>query len=195
MTSRRLIAVLFVFVLVLAACGGDGDSDTTQAPDDGGGAAPEATDPPDDGGGAAPEATDPPDDGGGATPEVTEMGSFTVNGTEFAVNLLNRCIPFEGPDSDQIDLQPLAQGQGAQLNLYGNADSLEVSVQGSAVEEIGGSIAFGADTFSDGSIDENNISGDRWTGAATLDDVMGEVDPVTVTWDVMIPEDMNDCSL
>ena len=58
------------------------------------------------------------------------MGSFTVNDTEFAVTFLNRCIPFEGPDSDVIDLQPLAQGQGAQLNLNGTNDFIDVSVQG-----------------------------------------------------------------
>ena len=48
------------------------------------------------------------------------MGSFGVNGTEFAVTFLNRCIPFGGEDGKTIDLQPLAQGQGAQLNLYGD---------------------------------------------------------------------------
>jgi len=133
--------------------------------------------------------------GGGETPAVTEQGSFTVDDQEFAVTFLNRCIPFGGADSSDIDLQPIAQGQGAQLNLYGTADSLEVSVQGRTVEEIGGSIAFAADPFNDGEIRESSISGDRWTGSATLADSLGSGSTVEVTWDVMIPADMEDCSL
>jgi hypothetical protein len=124
------------------------------------------------------------------------MGSFTVDGTEFAVTFLNRCIPFDGPESEQIDLQPLAQGQGAQLNLYGTADSVEVSVQGSSVEEIGGTNAFAADPFGDnGEIRVSSIDGDRWTGEATLSDSYGSESTVEITWDVMIPEEVNDCSL
>ena len=123
------------------------------------------------------------------------MGSFGVNGTEFAVTFLNRCIPFGGEDGKTIDLQPLAQGQGAQLNLYGTADSLEVSVQGSSVAEMFGSIAFAADPFGDGEIQESTIDGDRWTGSATLLDSLGSGDSVDVTWDVMIPGEAVDCSL
>ena len=202
---KRLFVVL---VVALAGCGGGTTADTASS---------EATDPPT---AAVTDATDAPteepDDvssdptsapetttttapagngGGGETPEVTEMGSFSVNDTEFAVTLLNRCIPFGGEDGQTIDLQPLAQGQGAQLNLYGTADSLEVSVQGSAVEDMFGSIAFSADPFGDGEIQESTIDGDRWTGSATLLDSLGGGDSVEVTWDVMIPGEAIDCSL
>lgn len=190
-----------VFVVVLSACGsddgggsdgGNNGADTTVASGEGG----------DDGTSAptsAPEttATTAPagNGGGGETPEVTEMGSFSVNDTEFAVTFLNRCIPFGGEDGQTIDLQPLAQGQGAQLNLYGTADSLEVSVQGSSVADMFGSIAFAADPFGDGEIRESTINGDRWSGSATLLDSLGSGDSVEVTWDVMIPDEVVDCSL
>ncbi len=124
-----------------------------------------------------------------------EAGSFTVNGTEFAVTLLNRCIPFGGEDGQTIDLQPIAQGQGGELFLYGTADSLEVSVQGNTVNEMYGSIAFTADPFGTGEIQESSIDGDRWTGSATLNDALDVAEPVSVTWDVMIPDEIRDCSL
>ena len=196
MNPKKSIVIISVLVLILAACGGDdGGADTTAATggvgDNGGSdttsvpAPPDTTAPADNGGG-----------GGGDTPEVTEMGSFTVNGTEFVVTFLNRCIPFSGPDSDDISLQPIAQGQGAGLDLYGTADSVEVSVQGLAVEKIGGTNAFWATPFGDdGEIRASSIDGDRWTGDATMADVYGSDSTVEVTWDVMIPEEMIDCSL
>ena len=104
-----------------------------------------------------------------------------MNDTEFAVTFLNRCIPFGGEDGQTIDLQPLAQGQGAQMNLYGTADSLEVSVQGNTVEDMVGSIAFAADPFGDGEIQESTIDGDRWSGSATLLDSLGSGKSVDVT--------------
>ncbi len=187
MNTRRFYMVLVsVMVLIVTACGGgseNGGDDTVATNDDGGdGDTTETTTP------ASPDTTAPA--GNGGTPEVTEMGSFSVNGTEFAVTFLNRCIPFEGENSDVIDLQPIAQGQGALLNLYGTGDSVEVSVQGPTVEEMFGSIA-----FSSLQADENNLSGDRWTGSATLDDALSAVDPVNVTWDVMVPGEAVDCSL
>jgi len=202
MARRRLWLLLAtVFVVVLSACGSDdgggtdggsNGADTTAASGGGG----------DDGSSdstSAPETTTTTaqaDSGGGnETPEVTEMGSFSVDGTEFAVTFLNRCIPFGGEDGQTIDLQPLAQGQGAQMNLYGTADSLEVSVQGSTVEDMFGSIAFTADPFGDGEIQESTVDGDRWTGSATLLDSLGSGDSVEVTWDVMIPGEAVDCSL
>lgn len=202
----RSFAVLVVALsIALVACGGSDDdsggdeagSDTTAAAavdDDGAG----TTAPTGSAGTTAPAesaATTTPPDGGGETPAVTEMGSFTVNGTEFAVTFLNRCIPFGGEDGETIDLQPLAQGQGAQLNLYGTADSVEVSVQGSTIEEMFGSIAFGADPFGNGEIQESSIDGDRWTGSATLNDALEVAEPVSVTWDVMIPTEAEDCGL
>ncbi len=184
---RSYLVFLAVLALVIAACGGDEGSDTTAASggDDGGVADTTTTT-----AGEAPETT--ANSGSEEPPpaEVTEMGSFTVNGTEFAVNILNRCIPFSGPDSSDIDLQPIAQGQGAGLNLYGNGDSVEVSVQGSTIDDMFGSIAFSANEAT-----ENTLDGDRWSGSATLEDPFEEADPVEVTWDVMVPGEMRDCSL
>jgi hypothetical protein len=192
--------VVAALVLVVAACGGSGDdgaddgaTDTTAVRDDGGGSTDTTAPVTDDGGtdgGDTPDTTPPAPQ----APEVTELGSFTVNETEFAVTFLNRCIPFDGPDSDVIDLQPIAQGQGAQLNLYGTSESIEVSVQGGTIRQMFGSIAFGASNFDDVDI-EWSIDGDRWTGSATLNDALDEVDPVSVAWDVMIPDEVVDCSL
>ena len=53
----------------------------------------------------------------------------------------------------------------------------------------------GSDVFSAQEADDNNLSGDRWSGSATLDDVRGSADPVSVTWDVMVPSEIRDCSL
>lgn len=209
MLLRRSVLWIAVLVLVVAACGGsddeasDGDADsgvvtTSASSGDGGADDTPDTSAPDDDGGDTPDTTVPPEDDGGETPaqpEVTEMGSFTVNDTEFAVTFLNRCIPFEGPDSETIDLQPIAQGQGAQLLLYGTADSVEVTMQGSGIDEMFGSIAFVADPFDSGEIQESSIDGDRWTGTATLEDIRETAEPIVVTWDVMIPPEAVDCSL
>lgn len=184
--KRNWLALVATLLLVMAACGGSDDDAGNGTPAD-----TQSTSAPSDDGAA--ETTSAP--AAGETPAVTEMGSFTVNDQEFAVTFLNRCIPFEGEGSEQIDLQPIAQGQGAGLNLYGTADQVEVSVQGTAVEEIGGSIAFAADSFDDGAIQESTISGDRWSGSAVLSDSFGTGDTVDVTWDVQIPSEIRDCSL
>jgi hypothetical protein len=187
-----------VVVVVLAGCGGDdsGGSDgatsgantTVVSGGDGDDGSPDPT--------SAPVTTaTTAAAGNGETPQISEMGSFSVNDAEFAVTYLNRCIPFGGEDGQTIDLQPLAQGQGAQLNLYGTADSLEVSVQGSTVEALFGSIAFSASPFGDGEIEESSIDGDRWTGSATLLDSRGSDGTVEIIWDVMIPDEAIDCSL
>ena len=194
-SSRFYPALTVSLLLIAAACGGsdEGGGDegvnsttttTTAATGQSNGDGTTTTPPPDDG------ASAPQDQ-----PPLGEAGSFTVNGTKFVVTLLNRCIPFGGEDGQTIDLQSLAQGQGADLFLYGTADSVEVSVQGSTVSEMYGSIAFTADPFGDGEIQESSIDGDRWTGSATLLDALDVADPVSVTWDVMVPDEIRDCSL
>ncbi|MGI9648195.1 MAG: hypothetical protein ACR2OI_06720 [Acidimicrobiia bacterium] len=199
MQIRRSFVLIALVGLVAAACGGSDDGAGDGGADNGGTDTTATTAASGDGGGATettPATTAPSDDGGDdSPPAVTEMGSFTVNETEFAVTFLNRCIPFGGEDGETIDLQPVAQGQGGQLNLYGTADSLEVSVQGGTVKDLYGSIAFSADPFDSGEIMESSIDGDRWTGSATLEDPLETADPVTVTWDVMIPDEVRDCSL
>ena len=195
---HKFLVLVAVLALLAAACssGDDGGTTETTAGGDDGGTTTETTAGGDDGG--TTETTAPADSGGGGgeTPPVTDMGSFVVDGTEFAVTFLNRCIPFDGEDSEQIDLQPVAQGQGAILFLYGTADSVEVSVDGLKIEEIGGSRAFTATPFGDdGEIRASAINGDRWTGDATLADAFGTGSTVDVTWDVRIPDEIRDCSL
>lgn len=142
-----------------------------------------------------PETTDAPSESSAPAsaapvpqPEPGEAGSFTVDDATFAVTMLNRCIPFNDQPGN-LDLQALAQG--AQLNLVVLGGTSEVSVQGTAVQELAGSIAFGAD----GEVSESTVSGDRWTGSATLLDAMGSGASVDLSWDVQIPSEIRDCSL
>ncbi len=132
------------------------------------------------------------DDGGGTEPpgqpDVGETGSFTVNGTEFAVTTLNRCIPFQDAPGN-VDLQALAGG--AKLNLVQFGGVTEVSVDGSTINEMFGSIAFGEAPV----VAASDIAGDRWTGSATVGDSLGSSETVEVTWDVMVPAEARDCSL
>lgn len=195
-TRASYLVLVAGLIVILAACGGSDDSgddgsspteavDTTAASgnsDEGDGGSVETT-----------ESPDAADDGGTAASdqaEVGEAGSFTVNGTEFAVTLLNRCIPFSD-EPGNVDLQALAQGQGAKLNLYVASDFVEVSVDGSGIQEMFGSIAFGGDPV----VQESTIEGDRWTGSASVGDSLGSGTTVDITWDAMIPPEAIDCSL
>lgn len=92
-----------------------------------------------------------------------------------------------------IDLQALATGEqgAAKLNLSLLGDFLDVSVDGGGISNQFGSIAFG----SDADVQASELNGDRWTGSATVGDSLGSVDTVDLTWDVMIPDEINDCSL
>ena len=129
-------------------------------------------------------------DSGDAQPPLGEMGSFSVNGIEYAVTLLNRCIP-DPDEPGNLDLQPIAQGAGAQLNLYLTGDFVDVSVQGRGIEEEFGRLAFGDDPV----VQTSSVSGDRWTGSATVGDSLGSGTTVDIEWDVMIPPEIRDCSL
>jgi hypothetical protein len=189
--NRTLISVVFVMILVGAACGGPEGGDGTQVPEDAGTTVPDAppqTTAPD----SAPQTTAPSDEGGETPeePEIGEAGSFTVDGTEFAVTLLNRCIPFSDQPGN-IDLQALAQGQGAKLNLVLMGGTTEVSVDGSGIQELFGSIAFGQDP----AVSESTVSEDRWAGSATVGDSLGSGETVDITWDVMVPAEAQDCGL
>lgn len=123
-----------------------------------------------------------------APAEVGEAGSFTVNGIEFAVTTLNRCIPFSDAPGN-VDLQAL--GGGAKINLTQFGSETDVSVDGSAISREFGSIAFGKDPV----IASSEISGDRWTGSATISDSLDSGDMVEVVWDVQVPDEIRDCSL
>jgi hypothetical protein len=123
-----------------------------------------------------------------AQPEVGEAGVFTVNGTTFAVTLLNRCIPFRD-EPGNVDLQALSQG--SKLNLALSGTRTDVSVDGAGIQEMFGSIAFGENPV----VAASDIAGDRWTGSAAVGDSLGSGDIVELTWDVMVPAEVRDCSL
>lgn len=176
--SKRYIALLGLIALIAAGCGGGDDGG-----DNGDGQTTTTAESMDD------DTTTTAASNGGSSPEVGEFGSFTVNDTEFAVTGLLRCIPFQDEPGD-IDLQAL--GQRAQLNLeFFGGDRTDVSVQGGAIRDEFGSIAFGSDV----EVSSSDISGDRWTGTATAGDSTGGDGTVDITWDVMIPEEIRDCSL
>ena len=182
MTTRLQLApalVLFAFALALAACASTASHASESE------AAQSAT-------GTEEPATSAADATGSATASVQipigDAGSFAVNGMEFGVTNLNRCIP--SPDSPgNLDLQPIAPG--AQLNLYLVGATVEASVQGSAIEDAFGSLSFGQDPV----VHESTVSDDRWTGSATVGDSFGSGETVDITWDVMVPSEIRDCSL
>lgn len=181
-TSWAMVALL----TMLAACGGPtAESDTagSDAPvtAESLAADPATSDAPAES--SAPASTAP-----APQAEPGEASGFTVDDTTFAVTLLNRCVPFTD-EPGNIDLQALAQG--AQLNLYLDSGTTDVSVQGPAVQELAGSISFGLT----GEVDDSTVAGDRWTGSATLEDSMGSGTSVDLSWDVQIPAEARDCSL
>ncbi len=193
-TATTHLVLVVVIALITAGCGGsddasgddeadnpttttsdsvvDGDADTTTS--------------------AAATATTTTSAATQAPSSVGEAGSFTVNGTEFAVTTLNRCIPFSD-QAGNIDLQALARGEqgSAKLNLNLDGDFLDVSVDGSGISAEFGSVAFGKDP----DVQSSEVSGDRWTGSATVGDSLDSGDTVELAWDIMIPEEINDCSL
>lgn len=181
-------------ILIAASCGGsddDASSEATSASLEPNVTAPSDTSPPGgDDDGASLTTVAAGDDAPAAQPDVGANGSFTVNDEQFAVTLLNRCIPFFD-EPGNIDLQALAQAQGALLNLTTFSAMLDVSVQGTSIEEMFGSISFGSEFLADGF----EVSDDRFTGSATLTDVLGSGETVDVVWDVMVPSEIADCSL
>ena len=188
---KSLQILLAALLLVVTACGGSdtGSGDDGGSDDGGGSSATSSTTAPSDNddGGSSQSGDD-----GGETPQTTigEAGSYTVNGEEFAVTTLNRCIPFSD-EPGNYDLQALAQGTGTKLNLTLAGGLLEVSVDGGGIRERFGSIAFGDDPV----VNANEIAGDRWTGSATVGDSTGGEATVDITWDVMIPAEARDCGL
>lgn len=187
--NRAVYLVILAVIVIAAACGGSDETggDTTEAVD-----TTTAADSSGAGNGGSTETTAAADtgDNGGEQAAAGEGGSFTVNGTEFAVTFLNRCIPFQD-EPGNIDLQALAQGQGGKLNLYVAGEFVEVSVDGSGIQEMFGSIAFGNSPV----VHDSAVNGDRWTGSATVGDSLESGDTVDITWDVMIPSEAIDCSL
>jgi len=186
LTTTSNLVLALVIGLALVACGaGQAES---EAPEESASAAsqPAESEPAASAQASEEQASTAPEPASQAP--VGEAGSFTVNGIEYAVTRLNRCIPFNDVPGD-LDLQALAQG--AQLNLYLMGGTAEVSVQGSAIESEFGSIAFGEDPV----VNESSVTDDRWTGSATVGDSLGSGETVDLTWDVQLPSEINDCSL
>lgn len=188
----RHTIVLICSLAVIAACG-DSESDPTTPPggptstasDEGGSEdIPDTSSPPET---TTPQSTED-NQAESPAPAVGEGGTFTVNEIEFAVNLLNRCIPFSDSDDD-IDLQALAQG--AKLNLVLIDGTTEVSVDGTAIGDEFGSVAFGSDP----AVTSSEVTEGRWSGLATVGDSMGSGETVEISWDVMIPQEIRDCGL
>ena len=184
-------ALVLAIMLTAAACGGS-DATSTATPDSSEAESPDSASADGDDVAETDSTTTTTaaavDDEPAEQPEVGESGKFTVDGSEFAVTLLNRCIPFFD-EPGNIDLQALAQG--AQLNLTTLSGALDVSVQGSAIEQMFGSIAFSSDFVADAF----DVSDDRITGSATVTDALGSGDTVDLTWDVMVPSEIRDCGL
>lgn len=188
-TRQFYVPLAVAVVLLVAACGGsDGGGD-----DEGAIGATTTTAAANDQGNDGGTTTAPPNDDGGGEPQdqpaVGEAGSFTVNGTEFSVTLLNRCIPFQDEPGD-IDLQALAQGAKLNLEFVGSTET-RVSVDGPTIQEMFGSIAFGKDAI----VAASEVTDDRWTGSATVADSLESGETVDLTWDVMVPKEIRDCSL
>lgn len=182
--STKWLAALTALLLVFAAaCSGDDDDGAVDAgPNDDDAAQPAGDD---DG---ADEA-DQGDADQGDAPASGEFGTITIDGDEYGVTTLNRCIPFSKSDDD-LDLQAL--GGGVKINLYAVGGTInDVSVDGSTVTSEYGSIAFGSDPV----IHDQSVDGDRTTGSATLGDSTGGPTTVEVSWDVEIPDEVRDCSL
>lgn len=182
---RRRLIVVVLGLFAFAACGGSSTPEATDGPTTTARADGVSSTAP-----AAPTTTQDPGSTAPQPPQVGEAGSFTVDDVEFAVTLLNRCIPFSDSPGN-YDLQALAQGQGAKLNLVLMGGTTEVSVDGSGIGEMFGSIAFGDDPV----VESSEIDGDRWTGSATVADTLGSGTTVDITWDLMVPTEARDCSL
>jgi hypothetical protein len=166
--------------LVLAGCGGaesTATSPTTVATQDDPGTTPPDVTP-----------TTEPAAAPSAAPAAGELGSFTVEDQTFAVTSLNRCEPFSDTPGN-LDLQAIAQGALLNLPVGDGGTTLDISVQGSAVEAAWGSISFAHD----GEPVDFTVTGDRITGDATLTDALGSGTTVEVSFDVAIPEDVNEC--
>jgi hypothetical protein len=182
---RGLTAGTFLLATGLLLFGCGGNSATVADPTDGseppGDSAPSALD-------SNQPSSDEADTGGGAPPAAGDMGSYSVEGQTFDVTLLNRCPPFQD-EPGNVDLQALSQGSLLNLYVADGGETLDVSVQGSAVQEAWGSIAF---TLDGGPLDFS-VTADRITGSATLVDAEGGGDSVDVTFDVAVPDEINDC--
>lgn len=147
-----------------------------------------------------------------------------IDGEPVASNSLLRCEPVDssealgledvnqGEEGEALDLQVL--GDGYQLFIGVSSSTApgdiqlgnqSISIQGRAVGDgestgvfetsvmkNGGQWFDGADQV-DGPLME--WTGDRVTGSATLTDVLEAADPIEVAFDVLVPEEVQNCSL
>ena len=167
------------------------------------------------GGGEAPAG------GGGDGPEMVPAGDseVVINGESATANSLLRCQPFdssealglpEGEDGEVLDLQVLGDGYILFIGLdraRGHPDGKsECQHPGAGCRGGGETGVFEASVRQNGDIwfahGAEQVDGPfmEWTegrviGAATLADTFEAADPIEVTFDVVVPEEVQDCSL
>jgi hypothetical protein len=199
-------SLLLALTLALAACGG-----TAEEADVADSVTPSQTEAPSQPEPTTTEASSDDgssDGGGGADLLIVPAGDSTVSvdGKAMTTQELLRCIPFDESDGT-LDLQVF--GDGFQLNVYittGGAPFMELSISGRAVgdgestgvfsamvSELGGTWYLDAEEPVDGP--PFDWQGDRIRGSLTLADIFEEADPIEVDFDVIVPGDVNDCSL
>lgn len=145
--------------------------------------------------------------GGGATggPIIVPAGDSTVSvgGQPLVTQQIVRCIPFSDIDGN-LDLTML--GDGFTLFVYvsesTSGSTQELNINGLAVgdglfaatlSEIGGSWL--NDSFEPVDGPAFDWQGDRISGTMTLVDITETADPIDVTFDMIVPSDVSDCSL
>lgn len=202
---RRFAGLFLAAALLFTGCGDDDDSDTAANAQD-----TKADD-------ATSDEDEAPDGGGSPDDLVFEASdsSFTLDGNEFEVQGILRCIPFSTDDEPldgELDIQALDEDGTVLFLEYSPGDEDQrqamedqgappelldqfgprtfVSFQSGATQELYGVQYIDGDT----EFDSSEVTDDRMTGAATItDDETGQV--VDVTWDVEIPPETKDCSL
>jgi hypothetical protein len=165
-----------------------------------------------------------PSGAGGDGPELIPAGDsqVAINGEPVAANSLLRCEPFSaseelglpgGEDSEVLDLQVLGDGYILFIGVSSETapgdiqlGSQSASIQGRAVGDGESTGVFetsvrqnGDQWFGDGAEPADGPlmewTGDRVAGSATLADTFEAADPIEVTFDVVVPEEVQDCSL
>lgn len=198
-------SLILALTLVLAACGGtaeEADIAQSETPSQA-----EATPQPETTTTTEASSNDESSGGGGAADLLlVPAGNSTVSvdGQAMTTQDLLRCISSSESDGN-LDLTVL--GDGFTLFIYYETSDLgerhRLSISGPAVaSEIGfeGTVSQMGDSWIDDSLEPVDgpafdWQGDRISGSLTLIDALEEADPIEVVFDVIVPGDINDCSL
>jgi len=208
------VSLSVAFALVLTACAGtveEADTAANPTSPQTETTTPAATTPTDAAPQAEPTTTAAASPGGQATggPIIVPAGDSTVSvgGQPLIAQEIVRCIPFSDIDGN-LDLAILGDGftlfvyvtetatsRTEELAINGLAvgDGESLGVFGANVSDLGGSWA----NDSVGPVDGPafNWQGDRISGTMTLVDFYETADPIDVTFDMIVPSDVSDCSL